>query len=79
MKLGLSFVVQCIPLTIPALSDSFKWTASAIVSKNAKVPLYIILAKEPPNKLSAYIICMLSHTVRKGHAIDCSALCMPLS
>ena len=32
-------------LTIPALSDSFKWTASTIVSKNAKVPLYI-LAKE---------------------------------
>ena len=33
-------------LTTPALSDSFKWTASAIVTKNAKVPLYI-LAKEP--------------------------------
>jgi hypothetical protein len=33
-------------LTIPSLSDSFKWTASAIVPKNAKNPLYI-LAKEP--------------------------------
>ena len=32
-------------LTIPALSGSYKWTASAIVPKNAKVPLYI-LAKE---------------------------------
>ena len=32
-------------LTIPALSDSYRWTASAIVPKNAKVPLYI-LAKE---------------------------------
>ena len=35
-------------LTIPALSDSSRWTASAIVSKNAKVPLYI-LAKERLN------------------------------
>lgn len=33
-------------LTIPSLSESFKWTASAIISKNAKVPMYI-LAKEP--------------------------------
>lgn len=32
-------------LTIPALSESFRWTASAIVLKNAKVPLYI-LAKQ---------------------------------
>ena len=44
-------------LTIPALSDSFKWTASAIVSKNAKVPLYV-LAKEPLNKVSTYTTCM---------------------
>lgn len=54
-------------LTIPALSDSFKWTASAIVSKNAKVPLYV-LAKEPLNKVSTYTTCMLSHTICKGHA-----------
>jgi len=33
-------------LTIPALSPSYKWTASSIVPKSAKVPLYI-LAKEP--------------------------------
>ena len=37
-------------LTAPALSGSFKWTASAIVSKNAKVPLYI-LAKESLKKV----------------------------
>ena len=45
--------------TIPALSDSFKWTASAIVSKNAKVPLYI-LAKESLNKVS--ILYQYKHT-----------------
>lgn len=33
-------------LMVPAVSDSFKWTASAIAPKNAKVPLYVI-AKEP--------------------------------
>ena len=32
-------------LAIPSLSSSFRWTASAIVPKNAKSPLYI-LAKE---------------------------------
>ena len=38
-------------LAIPSVSDSFKWTASAIVPKNSKVPLYI-LAKEPLVKVS---------------------------
>lgn len=44
-------------LTIPSLSDSFKWTASAIVPKNAKSPLYI-LAKEPLIQVRIYM-----HTV----------------
>ncbi len=29
-------------LVSPALSDSFKWTASAVAPKNAKVPIYIL-------------------------------------
>ena len=29
-------------LTRPALSSTYRWTASAIVPKNAKVPLYIL-------------------------------------
>ena len=33
-------------LTIPAKSSTYHWTASSIVPKNAKVPLYI-LANEP--------------------------------
>ncbi len=33
-------------LTVPALSPSYNWTASSIVPKSAKVPLYII-AREP--------------------------------
>lgn len=33
-------------LTVPSLSHSFKWTASAILPKNAKMPLYI-RAKDP--------------------------------
>lgn len=38
-------------LTIPAVSYSFKWTASTIVPKSNKVPIYI-LAKEPLLKVS---------------------------
>lgn len=38
-------------LIIPALSSSYKWTASSIVPKNAKSPLYII-AKEPLIKVN---------------------------
>ncbi len=33
-------------LTVPALSPNYEWTASSIVPKDAKSPLYI-LAKEP--------------------------------
>ena len=33
-------------LTVPALSPNYVWTASSIVPKNSKSPLYI-LAKEP--------------------------------
>ena len=29
-------------LTIPQVSASFRWTASAIVGKNAKMPVYIL-------------------------------------
>lgn len=38
-------------LTIPAVSHSFKWTASTIVPKSNKVPIYI-LAREPLVKVS---------------------------
>ena len=41
-------------LAIPSLSNSFKWTASAIVPKNAKSPLYI-LAKEPLVEVLRYM------------------------
>ena len=33
-------------LVVPALSSSYKWTASALASKNVKTPIYI-LAREP--------------------------------
>ena len=33
-------------LVIPALSNSYKWTASALAPKNVKTPIYI-LAREP--------------------------------
>lgn len=29
-------------LTIPSLSESFKWTASAVAGKNSKTPIYIL-------------------------------------
>ena len=29
-------------LTIPSLSTSYRWTASAVAGKNAKVPIYIL-------------------------------------
>ena len=29
-------------LTVPSVSSSYKWTASAVAGKNAKVPIYII-------------------------------------
>ena len=37
-------------LAIPAKSSTYHWTASSIVPKNAKVPLYI-LANEPQVKV----------------------------
>ena len=46
---------HCKSLIIPALSESFQWTASSIVSKNAKVPIYI-LAKEPLVEVCANLI-----------------------
>ena len=33
-------------LMIPAVSSSYKWTASAVAGKNAKVPIYIIAGEE---------------------------------
>ena len=33
-------------LVVPALSSSYKWTASALASKNVKTSIYI-LAREP--------------------------------
>ena len=33
-------------LVVPALSSSYKWTASALAPKNVKTPIYI-LAREP--------------------------------
>lgn len=33
-------------LTIPSLSSSYKWTASAICGKNSKVPIYILAEDE---------------------------------
>ena len=38
-------------LTVPALSPNYQWTASSILPKNAKCPLYI-LAKEPLIKVT---------------------------
>lgn len=50
---------KCKELTVPALSSSYQWTASSIVPKNAKLPLYI-LAKEPlikVIKVAVWILC----------------------
>lgn len=33
-------------LTVPAVSSSFSWTASAVAGKNSKVPIYIIAREE---------------------------------
>ena len=33
-------------LMIPAVSSSYKWTASAVAGENAKVPIYIIAGEE---------------------------------
>ena len=33
-------------LTVPSVSASFKWTASAVAGKNAKVPIYIMAREE---------------------------------
>ena len=51
-------------LAIPSLSNSIKWTASAIVPKNAKSPLYI-LAKEPLVKIGT---CVWTYT---GIILNC--------
>ena len=33
-------------LSVPALSSSFKWTASAIAGKNSKMPIYVLASDE---------------------------------
>lgn len=43
-------------LTVPAVSSSFKWTASAVAGKNAKVPIYII-AREDLKVCSSLHVC----------------------
>ena len=42
-------------LVVPALSSSYKWTASALAPKNVKTPIYII-AREPL-KVQCYAQC----------------------
>ena len=33
-------------LTMPAVSPTFKWTASAVAGRNAKTPIYILAKDE---------------------------------
>ena len=33
-------------LSVPALSSSFKWTASAIAGKNSKMPIYVLASDD---------------------------------
>ena len=40
-------------LSVPALSCSFKWTASAIAGKNSKTPIYVLACDDL--KVSQYI------------------------
>ena len=42
-------------LVVPALSSSYKWTASAVAPKHVKTPIYI-LAREPLK------VCIIIHT-----------------
>ena len=36
----------CKSLTIPSVSSSYKWTASLVAGRNAKVPIYILAREE---------------------------------
>ena len=44
-------------LVVPALSSSYKWTASALAPKNVKTPIYII-AREP---LKVCVMCSVTN------------------
>ena len=41
-------------LTIPAVSSTFKWSASAVASKSVKTPIYILAQDE----LEVYFACL---------------------
>ncbi len=46
-------------LTIPAMSSSFRWTASSIASKSAKQPIYILAVDE----LQVYMTILFSSII----------------